>query len=65
MFSVPRRYRRPGQISYLTEAEIEKYYKNDAFIWALFLALRRMDRFIKTRMLGGRYNFILPGKIKR
>ncbi len=54
-----------GQISYLTEAEVEKYYKNDAFIWALFLALRRMDRFIKTRMLDGRYNFILPGKIKR
>jgi len=54
-----------GQISYLTGSEVEKYYKNDAFIWSLFLALRRMDRYIKTRMLGRRYNFILPGKITR
>lgn len=54
-----------GSISYLNGAEVEKYYKNDAFIWSLFLTLRRMDRYIKTRMLGRRYNFILPGKIRR
>ncbi|MCU0600527.1 MAG: DUF6206 family protein [Desulfobacterales bacterium] len=54
-----------GRIQPLTRAEIDAYYKNDAFIWSLFLALRRMDRAIKTRILRKRYNFILPGKIKR
>jgi hypothetical protein len=49
----------------LSRTEIDSYYKNDAFIWSLFLTLRRMDRAIKTKLLGKRYNFILPGKIKR
>jgi hypothetical protein len=49
----------------LTRPEIDAYYKNDAFIWSLFLALRRMDRAVKTRLLQKRYNFILPGKIRR
>jgi hypothetical protein len=49
----------------LEKAEIESYYKNDAFIWALFLSFRRFDRFMKTRLFRKRYNFILPGKIKR
>jgi len=53
------------QIQPLTRSEIDAYYKNDAFIWSLFLALRRMDRAIKTKILRKRYNFILPGKIKR
>jgi hypothetical protein len=53
------------QINLLTRSEIDAYYKNDAFIWSLFLALRRMDRAIKTKILRKRYNFILPGKIKR
>ena len=49
----------------LNRPEIDAYYKNDAFIWSLFLMLRRMDRAIKTKFLKKRYNFILPGKIKR
>jgi hypothetical protein len=53
------------KIQPLTRSEIDAYYKNDAFIWSLFLSLRRMDRAIKTKILRKRYNFILPGKIKR
>jgi len=52
-------------ITPLTRPEVERYYKNDAFIWSLFLWLRRFDRMLKTKVLGRRYNFILPGKIKR
>ena len=54
-----------NEIPALKREEIDRYYKNDAFIWTVFLALRRMDRFIKTRIFSKRYNFILPGKIIR
>ena len=53
------------EIPLLKREEIDRYYKNDAFIWTVFLALRRMDRFVKTRFFSKRYNFILPGKIQR
>jgi hypothetical protein len=53
------------EVPVLTREEIDRYYKNDAFIWTVFLALRRLDRFVKTRIFSKRYNFILPGKISR
>ena len=49
----------------LTVGEVEKYYREDKFIWALFLFLRRLDRWLTTKLLRKRYEFILPGKIKR
>ena len=54
-----------SEVKALTRSEVDSYYKYDAFIWALFLTLRRFDRFIKTKLLRQRYNFILPGKISR
>lgn len=45
--------------------EVEKYYKEDKLIWTLFLAFRRFDRWLTTKILRRRYEFILPGKIKR
>jgi len=45
--------------------DVEKYYREDKFIWTLFLALRRMDRWMTTTIFRKRYEFILPGKIKR
>ncbi len=45
--------------------EVDKYYKEDKMIWTLFLSFRKFDRFIKTKILRKRYEFILPGKIKR
>lgn len=59
-----------GEVSQLgiepiTEKEVEAYYKEDAFIWALYLTLRRFDRFLQTRVFRRGYPYILPGKIKR
>ena len=49
----------------LTKTEVDKYYREDKLIWVVFLGLRRLDRFFSTRLLWKRYEFILPGKIKR
>jgi len=49
----------------LETAEIVKYYKEDKFIWQLFLGVRRADRWLNTKLLGKQYEFTLPGKIKR
>jgi len=49
----------------LTTKEIRSYYRQDAFIWILFLALRRLDRFIHKWILHKPYVYILPGEIKR
>jgi len=49
----------------ISQKEVEKYYKEDAFIWSLYLNLRKIHRFVVTKILFGRYEFILPGKIKR
>lgn len=49
----------------LTFKDIEKYYKEDKIIWSVFLLFRKIDRFITTKLLRSRYEFMLPGKIKR
>ena len=54
-----------GRIEALTLRDVRKYYREDRFIWSLFLNLRKLDRWIGTRVLGRRYEFILPGEIKR
>ncbi len=55
----------PTGIAPLNRADVDKYYREDKFIWSLFLTLRRLDRFVTTRILRRRYEFILPGRIKR
>jgi hypothetical protein len=49
----------------LTEKEIKSYYKEDAIIWIVFLALRRFDRWLHKYILRKPYVYILPGNIKR
>lgn len=49
----------------IDEKEARKYYREDKAIWTLFLALRRFDRWLKTTVIRKRYEFTLPGKIKR
>lgn len=49
----------------MTATEIEKYYREDKLIWTLFLAFRRMDCWLTTKLLRQRYEFVLPGKIAR
>jgi Family of unknown function (DUF6206) len=53
------------EIEPIAEKEIKSYYRLDAFIWTFFLRLRKIDRFISTRILGQPYHFMLPDKIER
>lgn len=56
---------KPESVESITVMDVEKYYKEDKLIWVVFLALRRFDRWLKTKLLRQRYEFVLPGKIKR
>jgi hypothetical protein len=48
------------------EAEaIARYYARDAAQLELFLRARRLDRWLRTRLLRQRYDFVLPGPIRR
>lgn len=49
----------------ITKKEIDKYYKEDKFIWQLFLGLRRFDKWLHKYIYKKRYEFILPGRVKR
>lgn len=49
----------------ITRKGVDKYYQNDKFIWQLFLALRRLDRWLTNKIFRKQYEFILPGKIER
>ena len=55
----------PDNMKPLTEKEVARYYRQDMLIWTLFLAFRRLDRWMITKLFRRRYEFILPGKIKR
>jgi len=49
----------------LTEKEVLSYYREDALIWRLYLAMRRIDRTLRTQIMGREYPYILPGQITR
>jgi hypothetical protein len=49
----------------LDEAEVRRYYAGDARVWTAWQAMRRFDRFVRTRLLGRPYPFLLPGRIER
>jgi len=44
--------------------EVRSYYKEDAMIWRIYLAARKIDRFIH-KLLRKNYPYILPEKITR
>ncbi len=52
-------------IAPVTEKEVASYYREDAMIWRVYLAFRKLDRFLHLRILGKPYVYILPEKIKR
>lgn len=52
-------------IAPLTAKEVRDYYKEDAMIWSLYFSMRKIDRFLRTRLLHGEYPYILPEKIAR
>jgi len=49
----------------VSEEEVRSYYREDAFIWSFYLTARRIDRFLRTRLLRRDYPYILPGPIHR
>jgi len=55
----------PAEQPQVTTAQVERYYREDKFIWTIFLAFRKLDRTLTTCFTRKRYEFILPGKIKR
>lgn len=49
----------------ISRKDIDRYYREDKFIWWFFLNARRLDRWFKLRVQGKPYEFLLPGKVKR
>jgi hypothetical protein len=49
----------------LTIGEVDRYYRRDKRIWQLYLSFRKFDRWVTTKIFRRRYEFILPGKIRR
>jgi hypothetical protein len=49
----------------ITEEEIRAYYREDALIWTLYLSMRKVDRFLRVRLLRGEYPYTLPQRIER
>ncbi|MBW7858218.1 MAG: hypothetical protein H3C43_08000 [Leptonema sp. (in: Bacteria)] len=49
----------------IKQKEIDAYYKEDAWIWRIFLFFRKLERFIKTKIQRREYELILPGNIDR
>lgn len=48
----------------LTVSEIRAYYREDAWIWRLYLAFRKVDRALH-HLIGRPYPYILPDRIRR
>ena len=53
-----------ANIQALTAKEIEDYYREDAFIWRIYLAFRKIDRALHG-VLGKDYPYILPKRVER
>ncbi len=53
-----------SKIDPITEKEVKSYYREDALIWRIYLAFRKVDRFLH-RLIGKNYPYILPDKIER
>ena len=49
----------------ITRDDVDRYYRADARTLELYLKARRLDRFVRTQLLRQRYDFVLPGAIRR
>ena len=49
----------------LTAAEVHRYYRSDARLWAMLLRIRQLDRAWQLRVRQRPYPFLLPGRIER
>jgi len=55
----------PAGTDPITSKAVKSYYREDKAIWTLFLRLRKIDRWFTTTIRRKRYEYILPGKVKR
>jgi hypothetical protein len=55
----------PGPREPIHVTEVAEYYRKDADVLALYLRLRRMDRFLRTRLMRREYDYVLPGNVQR
>ena len=55
----------PENLPPVTPADVERYYREDKFLWTIFLSFRKLDRALTRYFSRKRYEFILPGNIKR
>jgi hypothetical protein len=53
-----------GDLDPFTTREVRAYYREDAWIWRVYLAARKIDRALHGA-LGRTYPYMLPGRIKR
>ncbi len=53
-----------GSFKPITEQEVKAYYREDAWIWRIYLRFRKVDRFLH-KVMKKNYPYILPEKIKR
>lgn len=53
-----------GSLERFTTQEVKAYYREDAWIWRVYLAARKIDRWLRGA-LSVEYPYILPEKIKR
>jgi hypothetical protein len=53
-----------GDLAPFTTREVRAYYREDAWIWRVYLAARKIDRALHGA-LGRPYPYMLPGRIKR
>ncbi len=53
------------KISPIRPQEIYKYYKSDANMWEIFQTVRKLDRWLQTKILRRQYPFYLPQDIQR
>ena len=54
-----------GKHEKITQKMVRNYYREDKLTWTVFLTFRRIDRWLKQHIFKERYEFILPGKVKR
>lgn len=53
-----------GSFEPITEKDVKAYYREDAWIWRIYLTFRKVDRALH-KLLKKNYPYILPRKIKR
>jgi hypothetical protein len=49
----------------MTVADVRRYYRSDARLWALLLRIRTLDRSWQRRVRRRPYPFLLPREIER